>query len=99
MSGILDAFKLDGKVAIVTGSERGLGRGMAVALAQAGADVLGVTYADSAPETAAGQTHWGTIVAICLALMMGATVLMASIAYSFQHYFEYQVEEARKISQ
>ena len=53
MSGILDAFKLDGKVAIVTGSERGLGRGMAVALAQAGADVLGVTYADSAPETAA----------------------------------------------
>ena len=29
MSGILDAFKLDGKVALVTGSERGLGRGMA----------------------------------------------------------------------
>ncbi len=53
MNGILDAFKLDGKVAIVTGSERGLGRGMAVALAQAGADIVGVTYADSAPETAA----------------------------------------------
>ena len=52
MSGILDAFKLDGKVAIVTGSERGLGRGMAVALAQAGADIVGVTYVDSAPETA-----------------------------------------------
>ncbi len=53
MSGILDAFKLDGKVAIVTGSERGLGRGMATALAQAGADVVGVTYVDNAPETAA----------------------------------------------
>ena len=53
MSGILDAFKLDGKVAIVTGSERGLGRGMAVALAQAGADIVGVTYVASAPETAA----------------------------------------------
>ncbi len=53
MSGILDAFKLDGKVAIVTGSERGLGRGMAVALAQAGADIVGVTYAAEAPETAA----------------------------------------------
>ena len=53
MSGILDAFKLDGKVAIVTGSERGLGRGMAVALAQAGADIVGVTYVESAPETAA----------------------------------------------
>lgn len=53
MTAILDAFKLTGKVAIVTGSERGLGRGMAVALAQAGADILGVTYAESAPETAA----------------------------------------------
>ncbi|WP_301100806.1 2-dehydro-3-deoxy-D-gluconate 5-dehydrogenase KduD [Propionivibrio sp.] len=53
MSGILDAFKLDGKVAIVTGSERGLGRGMAVALAQAGADIVGVTYVASAPETEA----------------------------------------------
>ena len=53
MSGILDAFKLDGQVAIVTGSERGLGRGMAVALAQAGADIVGVTYVASAPETAA----------------------------------------------
>ena len=53
MSGILDAFKLNGKVAIVTGSERGLGRGMAVALAQAGADIVGVTYVESAPETQA----------------------------------------------
>jgi len=53
MSGILDAFKLEGKVAIVTGSERGLGRGMAVALAQAGADIVGVTYVASALETAA----------------------------------------------
>ena len=38
---ILDKFKLDGKVAIVTGSRRGLGRGMAIALAEAGADVAG----------------------------------------------------------
>ena len=53
MNGILDAFKLDGKVAIVTGSERGLRRGMATALAQAGADIVGVTYVAEAPETAA----------------------------------------------
>jgi 2-deoxy-D-gluconate 3-dehydrogenase len=38
---ILDRFKLDGKVAIVTGSRRGLGQGMAIGLAEAGADVVG----------------------------------------------------------
>ena len=59
MSGILDAFKLDGKVAIVTGSEPGLGRGMAVALAEAGADIVGVTYTADAPETAAAIAATG----------------------------------------
>lgn len=34
-----DAFRLDGKVAIVTGSARGLGQGLALGLARAGADV------------------------------------------------------------
>jgi 2-dehydro-3-deoxy-D-gluconate 5-dehydrogenase len=53
MKAVLDLFKLDGKAAIVTGSERGLGQSYAIALAQAGADILGVTYADDADETAA----------------------------------------------
>ncbi len=39
---VLDLFKLDGKVAVVTGANTGLGQGMAVALAQAGASVVGV---------------------------------------------------------
>lgn len=52
------------------------------------------------PEDAApGATHWGTIFAIVFSLMVGAGVLMASIAYSFQHYFQWQVEEGRRISQ
>jgi 2-deoxy-D-gluconate 3-dehydrogenase len=42
MSSILDQFKLDGKVAVVTGAARGLGQGMALALAEAGADVVAV---------------------------------------------------------
>src|SRR5437763_10190649 len=36
---ILDAFKLDGKTALVTGASAGLGAAIAVALAEAGADV------------------------------------------------------------
>ena len=46
-----------------------------------------------------GQTRWLTIGAIVFSLLIGTTVLMASIVFSFQRYFEYQIAEARKISQ
>ncbi len=39
---ILDKFRIDGKVAVVTGANTGLGQAMCVALAQAGAKVCGV---------------------------------------------------------
>jgi 2-dehydro-3-deoxy-D-gluconate 5-dehydrogenase len=41
--GILDLFRLDGKIALVTGCRRGIGRGYAQALAEAGADIIGVS--------------------------------------------------------
>jgi 2-dehydro-3-deoxy-D-gluconate 5-dehydrogenase len=41
--GILDMFKLDGKTALVTGCKRGIGKAMAIALAEAGADIIGVS--------------------------------------------------------
>jgi len=40
---VLDQFKLEGKVALVTGCKRGIGKAMALALAEAGADIIGVS--------------------------------------------------------
>ena len=37
---MIDRFRLDGKVCVVTGAGRGIGRGIAVGLAAAGADVV-----------------------------------------------------------
>ena len=51
------------------------------------------------PEAAPGRTNWFTVVGIAASLMIGTAILMASLAYSFEHYFQYQIEEARKISQ
>ncbi len=48
---ILDKFKLDGKTAIVTGSNKGIGQYYAVALAEAGADIIGVSFEKDFSET------------------------------------------------
>ncbi len=43
---IRDKFSLEGKVAIVTGASRGLGQAIAIGLAEAGADIVGVARSD-----------------------------------------------------
>lgn len=50
-------------------------------------------------DASAGRSNWLTIFAIIVSLLIGTICLMSSIVYSFQKYFEYQVEEARRISQ
>ena len=40
---VLDSFRLEGKTALVTGARRGIGRAMANALAEAGADIIAVS--------------------------------------------------------
>jgi len=44
-------------------------------------------------------TRWGPVLGAIAALMLGAGTLMATIAFSGQRFFEWQIEEARKISQ
>lgn len=48
---ILDKFKLDGKIALVTGGNKGIGQFYALALAQAGADIITVSYESDFSET------------------------------------------------
>jgi 2-deoxy-D-gluconate 3-dehydrogenase len=40
---IINSFNLTGKTALVTGCKRGIGKAMAIALAEAGADIIGVS--------------------------------------------------------
>ncbi len=55
---ILDNFSLQGKVAIVTGCNTGLGQGMAIGLAQAGCDIVGINMSEPV-ETSAKVTELG----------------------------------------
>ena len=51
---VLDNLRLDGKVAIMTGAGRGLGRVMALALAEAGADIVAAARTQAQIEETAG---------------------------------------------
>jgi 2-dehydro-3-deoxy-D-gluconate 5-dehydrogenase len=52
---ILDRFKLDGKTALVTGARRGIGMAMAVALAEAGADIVATSATLEESSSLVGQ--------------------------------------------
>lgn len=45
-------------------------------------------------DSSQGETGMLTVVGLATALFLGTTVLMASLAFSFQRYFEYQLEAA-----
>jgi 2-deoxy-D-gluconate 3-dehydrogenase len=57
---ILEQFSLSGKTALVTGCKRGIGKSMAVGLAEAGADIVGV----SASLESVGSDVEGEVIAL-----------------------------------
>ena len=54
---ILDQFRLNGKIALVTGASRGIGRSIALGLAQAGADVALASRTAADLESVAGEVR------------------------------------------
>ncbi len=85
---ILDAFKLEGKVALVTGSSRGLGRSMAVGLAEAGANIAGMATNANQPETkqaveATGHTFEAYGVNLIEAAVNDLDVVVAKVVERF----------------
>ena len=50
-------------------------------------------------DARSGQTNWLTVGALVCALLVGTGTLMASLAFSFQRYFEYQIEQGQKSGQ
>src|SRR5882762_5076441 len=80
---ILDSFRLDNKVALVTGAASGLGAAIAVALGQAGATVACHGNRRAATETAAAIGGGATAFRADLSLTTGAQELFSAVHERF----------------
>jgi 2-deoxy-D-gluconate 3-dehydrogenase len=88
MSTVLDLFRLDGKVALVTGAATGLGAAIAAALAEAGAAVAVHGNRRPATETAAALTadgHNAAAFQADLSTTAGASTLFTAVEAHFGH--------------
>jgi hypothetical protein len=50
------------------------------------------------PGLAPRSTGWGPVLGVIAALLIGATALMATVAFGGQRFFDWQIEQARAIS-
>ena len=78
--------------------------GLVLAQSMLAAIVYGLTPDErwNARHNACGRpstSGWAAVIGVVIALFVGAGVLMATLAFSAQRYFEWQVEEGRRISQ
>src|SRR5512143_3412649 len=62
---ILDSFRLEGRVALVTGAARGLGQAMTLGMAEAGADIVALDRCSSDETGAAVKALGRRFIQIC----------------------------------
>jgi len=86
---ILNAFSLHGKVAIITGSSTGLGQGMALGLAEAGADIVGIDYVESTETKAMveqlGRRFLGVVSNLITIDKKGLEHIVSDVVKAFGH--------------
>ena len=87
---ILNSFHLDGKVALVTGASRGLGQAMAVGLAEAGADIIGLDRTSDCDVTcdavqSLGRRYMNITCDLCEASVVELQQVVASIVDEMGH--------------
>ena len=84
---ILNQFKLDGKVAIITGASKGIGEAIALALGQAGARIVVSSRKQDAVDATAQQLREAGIDAIAIAANTGNLAEIQQLAEgTIQHY-------------
>ena len=84
---ILHQFKLDGKTALVTGCKSGIGKAMAIALAEAGAEIVGVSATLETEGSAERDFDWRVYAdATCAGLSVLVPIPLVDLL--FEHFFE-----------
>jgi hypothetical protein len=73
--------------------------GLTISIAMLTAIIYGLTPDDKwaarhSPGQAAQATGWAPVLGAIVALLLGASVLMGTVAFSMQHFFEWQLEAA-----
>lgn len=78
--------------------------GIALSAAMLSAIVYGLTSDEvwqqrhNAGQPVTSRSGWIAVIGVVVALMVGASVLMATIAFTSQRFFEYEVDQARELS-
>ncbi len=88
---ILDHFRLDDRVAVVTGGNRGLGLGIAAALTEAGADIVSIQRTNEAPQLEDAVARAGRRVLPLALDLAGDGAADAALSATLRHFSQVDI--------